>query len=91
VSKKDKKMSRANPYFINKFCLFCLAHGKSWLFVEQLGACIGCEDVHATFFFSIFLTIQNMFKFILNKGSICTPEPKSLSPKVGSVLKKKIN
>jgi hypothetical protein len=42
-------MSRANPYFTIKFCLFCLAHVKSRIFMKQLGLYIGCEDVHATF------------------------------------------
>jgi hypothetical protein len=45
-------MSRANPYFTIEFCLFCLAHEKSRFFVKQLGSCIGCKDVHATFFFN---------------------------------------
>jgi hypothetical protein len=53
--------SRANPYFTIEFCLFCLAHGKS---AKQLGSCIGCEDIHTTFF-SIFFTIQNKFKLYL--------------------------
>jgi hypothetical protein len=57
-------MSRANPYFTTEFCLFCLAHGKSQIFVKELGSCIGCEDVHVTFF-KFFLTIQNMFKLHL--------------------------
>jgi hypothetical protein len=57
-------MSRANPYFTTEFYLFCLAHEKSRIFVKQLGSCIGCEDVHITFF-SKFLTIQNMFKLYL--------------------------
>jgi hypothetical protein len=45
-------MSRANTYFTTKFSLFCLAYGKSQFSVEQLGSCIGCKDVHATFFFN---------------------------------------
>jgi hypothetical protein len=52
--KKTKKSSRANLYFIIKICLFCLAHGKSQIFVKQLVACIDCEDVHAKFLFNFF-------------------------------------
>jgi hypothetical protein len=47
-------MSLANPYFTTKFCLFCLAYGKSWIFMKQLGSGIGCEDVYETFFFDFF-------------------------------------
>jgi hypothetical protein len=59
VSKKDKKISRANPYFTTEFYLFCLAHKKSQIFVKQLGSGIGCEDVHATFFLNFFKFFNN--------------------------------
>jgi hypothetical protein len=80
VSKKTrKKKSRASPYFIIEICLFCVAYRKSRFFVKQLGSCIGCKGVHATFF-SIFLTIQNMFKLYLKSREHLHPRAKKPLP-----------
>jgi hypothetical protein len=47
-------MSCVKPYFTTKFYLFCLAYGKSQIFVKQFGSCIGYEDVHAKILFEFF-------------------------------------
>jgi hypothetical protein len=51
--KKDKIMSHVKPYFSTEFCFLPSPHEKLVL-MKQLGSHIGCEEVHATFFFEFF-------------------------------------
>jgi hypothetical protein len=51
---KKTKHVTYKPLFSTEFYLFYLDHKESRFFINQLGSCKDCEEVHATYFFEFF-------------------------------------
>jgi hypothetical protein len=58
VQKKYNKTHSKKSYFSTKICLFTHATQEVIFFLNQLRQQVGCEDVHAAFFFQYFQNFQ---------------------------------